>query len=265
MASDSEFQPVRESGWLSGLPNMLRKENGKWWNTRRWLIQSMVWLLLLNGLHMMVLYLSGQESMIPMRDSFESLTIFFTLMGAMTPFGVMILTQGAIIEEKKSGTAEWVLSAPLSREAFVFSKLVVNMLWVFGVLLLLQGVVFEFVLTAFGMTLIPVASLMQGLLIHGFHLLYWLTLTLMLGTFFKGRGAVIGIPVILLGFQDLIADLGRIYLPGLELWLPARITEIAAETTLGGPVSSVVPLFAIGLQIIIFTMVAFWRFKREEF
>ena len=265
MASDSEFQPVRESGWLSGLPNMLRKENGKWWNTRRWLIQSVVWLLLLNGLNMMVLYLSGQESMIPMRDSFESLTIFFTLMGAMTPFGVMILTQGAIIEEKKSGTAEWVLSAPLSREAFVFSKLVVNMLWVFGVLVLLQGVVFEFVLMAFGMTLIPVGSLMQGLLIHGFHLLYWLTLTLMLGTFFKGRGAVIGIPVILLGFQDLIADLGRIYLPGLELWLPARITEIAAETTLGGPVSSMVPLFAIGLQIIIFTMVAFWRFKREEF
>ena len=265
MASDSDFQPVRESGWLSGLPNMLRKENGNWWNTRRWLIQSVVWTLLLNGLHMMVLYLSGQESSIPMRDSFASLPIFFTLMGAMTPFGVMILTQGAIVEEKKSGTAEWVLSAPLSREAFVFSKLVVNMLWIFGVLVLLQGVVYEFVLMAFGMDIISVGSLMQGLLLHGFHLLFWLTLTLMLGTFFKGRGAVIGIPVLLLAFQDLIADLGRIYLPGLKLWLPGRITEIAAQTTLGGPVSSIVPLLAIGLQIVIFTIVAFWRFKREEF
>ncbi len=265
MASDVEFQPVRESGWLSGLPNMLRKENGRWWNTRRWLIQSVVWVLLLNGLHMMVLWLSGQESSIPMRNSYESLSIFFTLMGAMTPFGVMILSQGAIIEEKKSGTAEWVLSAPLSREAFVFSKLVVNMTWIFGVLVILQGVVYEFVLVAFGMDIIPVGSLMQGLLLHGFHLLYWLTLTLMLGTFFKGRGAVIGIPVILLGFQDLIADLGRVYLPGLELWLPGRIEEIAAETALGGPISSLVPLFAIGLQIVIFTIVAFWRFKREEF
>ena len=265
MASDVGFQPVKESGWLSGLPNMLRKENGNWWNTRRWLIQSVVWTLLLNGLHLMVLYLSGLESSIPMRDSFESLTIFFALMGGMTPFGVMILAQGAIIEEKKSGTAEWVLSSPLSREAFVFSKLVVNMVWVFGVLVLLQGVVYEFVLVAFGMNMIPVGSLIQGLLLHGFHLLFWLTLTLLLGTFFKGRGAVIGIPVLLLGFQDLIAELGRVYLPGLELWLPKRIEEIATQMTLGGSISSMVPLFTIGLQIVIFTILAFWRFKREEF
>ena len=264
MASNSELQAVGESGWLSGLPNMLRKENGKWWNTRRWLIQSVVWLLLLNGLHMMVLYLSGQDSSIPM-DALGSITIFFALMGGMTPFGVMILTQGAIIEEKKSGTAEWVLSSPLSREAFVFSKLVVNMIWIFGVLVLLQGVAYEFVLMAFGMDIIAVGSLMPGLLIHGFHLLFWLSLTLMLGTFFKGRGAVIGIPVLLLGFQDLIADLGSIYLPGLELLLPKRIEEIATQVVLGETISSVVPLFAIGLQIVIFTALAFWRFNREEF
>jgi ABC-type transport system involved in multi-copper enzyme maturation permease subunit len=244
---------------------MLNKENGIWWNTRKWLTQSVVWLLLLNGLHMMVLYLSGQESSIPLRNSFESLGIFFTLMGAMTPIGVMILTQGAIIEEKKSGTAEWVLSAPLSREAFILSKLVVNMLWIFGILVLLQGVVYEFVLVGFGMEIIPLGSLLQGLLFHGYHLLFWLTLTLMLGAFFKGRGAVIGIPFLLLGFQDLIADFGRIYLPGLELWLPKRIDEIATQVSLGEPISSVVPLIAIGLQIVVFTVIAFWRFKREEF
>ncbi len=183
MASNSELQAVGESGWLSGLPNMLRKENGKWWNTRLWLIQSVVWLLLLNGLHMMVLYLSGQDLSMPMGDSFESLTIFFALMGGMTPFGVMILTQGVIIAEKKSGTAEWVLSSPLSRESFVFSKLVVNMVWIFGILVLLQGVAYELVLMAFGMDIIAFGSLMPGLIIHGFHLLFWLSLTLMLGVF----------------------------------------------------------------------------------
>jgi ABC-type transport system involved in multi-copper enzyme maturation permease subunit len=244
---------------------MVRKENGIWWNTRRWLIQCIVWILLLNGLHMMVLYLSGQESSISMGSSFESLAIFFALMGGMTPFGVMILTQGAIVEEKKSGTAEWVLSSPLSREAFILSKLVVNMLWIFGILVILQGVVYEFVLIGFGMEIIPIGSLMQGLFLHGFHLLFWLTLTLMLGAFFKGRGAVIGIPVLLLGFQDLIADLGRYYLPGLELWLPKRIEEIATQVSIGEPIQSVVPLVTIGLQIVVFTVIAFWRFKREEF
>ena len=264
MASDSEFQTVGESGWLSGLPNMLRKENGKWWNTRLWLTQSLIWAFLLNGLFSLVLYLNNQGTA-QMGFPFESVTFFFTLMGGMTPFGVMILTQGAIVEEKKSGTAEWVLSAPLSREAFVLSKLVVNMLWIFGTLVLLQGAVFELVLTTFGMEIVPVAALMKGLALHGFHLLFWLALSLMLGSFFKGRGAVMGIPILLLAFQDLIADLGSIYLPGIELVLPKRIEEMATQVTLGGPVSSVIPLFAIGLQIVLFALVAFWRFKREEF
>ncbi len=264
MASDGDFQAVRESGWLSGLPNMLRKENGKWWNTRLWLTQSVIWAFLLNGLVSMVLYLNNQDPA-QMGFPFESVALFYSLLGGMTPFGVMILFQGAIVEEKKSGTAEWVLSAPLSREAFVLSKLVVNALWIFGTLVILQGAVFELVLTAFGMEIVPVAALMKGLALHGFHLLFWLTLSLMLGTFFKGRGPVMGIPILLLAFQDLIAEFGRIYLPGIELVLPKRIEEIAAQVTLGGPISSMVPLIAIGLQIVLFTLVAFWRFKREEF
>jgi ABC-type transport system involved in multi-copper enzyme maturation permease subunit len=264
MTSDGDFQAVRESGWLSGLPNMLRKENGKWWNTRLWLKQSVIWAFLLNGLVSLVLYLNNQD---PAQMGFplESVTLFYALMGGMTPFGVMILTQGAIVEEKKLGTAEWVLSAPLSREAFVLSKLVVNMLWIFGTLVLLQGAVFELILMAFEMEIVPVAALMKGLVLHGFHLLFWLTLSLMLGTFFKGRGAVMGIPILLLAFQDLIAEFGSLYIPGIELVLPKRIEEIAAQATLGGPVSSTIPLFAIGLQIALFTLVALWRFKREEF
>ena len=58
---------------------------------------------------------------------------------------------------------------------------------------------------------------------------------------------------------------GRIYIPGIELVLPKRIEEIAVQVTLGGPVSSTIPLFTIGLQIALFTLVALWRFKREEF
>ena len=80
MASDGDFQAVRESGWLSGLPNMLRKENGKWWNTRLWLTQSVIWAFLLNGLFSMVLYLNNQDP-IQMGLPFESVAFFYALMG----------------------------------------------------------------------------------------------------------------------------------------------------------------------------------------
>jgi len=74
-----------------------------------------------------------------------------------------------------------------------------------------------------------------------------------------------GIPILLLAFQDLIAQLGALYIPGIELVLPKRIEEIATQITLEGTINSTIPIFAIGFQIILFTTIAIWRFKQEEF
>ena len=38
------------------------------------------------------------------------------------------LTQGDLIREKQSGTAQWILSGPVSRESFLLSNLKVNTL-----------------------------------------------------------------------------------------------------------------------------------------
>ena len=50
MASDSTLQLVTERGWRSGLANLMRQENGRWWRARRWWVQSLVWLGVLNGI-----------------------------------------------------------------------------------------------------------------------------------------------------------------------------------------------------------------------
>jgi len=61
MGSEDGFRMVNESGWLSGLLNMLRLEHSRWWDTRQWVVQSAVWLALLNGLHALILYLETLE------------------------------------------------------------------------------------------------------------------------------------------------------------------------------------------------------------
>ena len=139
MTSDQRLTATDGSGFLSGFWNMLVKENGRWIKTRRWLVQSVIWLLLLNGLVTMMLYLEsevtiqgppGSDLGPPGSDLGPPsyVDVFFALMGSMTPFGVMVLTQSDIVGEKQSGTAEWVLSSPLSRDAFLLSKLLVNAL-----------------------------------------------------------------------------------------------------------------------------------------
>ena len=40
MASVTVLQPLKERGWRRGFANLLRKENGEWWHTRRWWLQS---------------------------------------------------------------------------------------------------------------------------------------------------------------------------------------------------------------------------------
>jgi len=252
---------VNESGWLSGLLNMLRLEHSRWWDTRRWAVQSAVWLALLNGLHALILYVETPErgNVVVNGAPFDSVSMFFTLMSVMAPIGVMILMQGSVVREKQSGTAEWVLSAPLSREAFIVSKLVANSLWILAVLVLMQGVAFELVLMAFGVGAVPVLNLLGGLALQGLHLLFWVT------PFFDGRGPVVGIPLALLTFQDLIGALAAKYAPWITLLFPKRIPELAAQVAAGEPVYSWVPLMAVTAWMILFTLAAIWRFRREEF
>ncbi len=49
MAANNVFQPVNESGWRAGFGNLLRKESGDWWSTRRWWSQALIWGAVING------------------------------------------------------------------------------------------------------------------------------------------------------------------------------------------------------------------------
>ena len=46
---ESSLISNRTLGWRMGLRNMLAKENFAWWRTRRWWIQILVAMLILNG------------------------------------------------------------------------------------------------------------------------------------------------------------------------------------------------------------------------
>jgi len=268
VASDQRLTATDGSGFLSGFWNMLGKENGRWIKTRRWLVQSVVWLLLLNGLVTMILYLESDVTIQGPPGSDlgppSYVNVFFALMGSMTPFGVMVLTQSDIVGEKQSGTAEWVLSSPLSRDAFLLSKLLTNALWIFGLLVGLQGLAFNVVLARFGVGTVPWLDLARALGMECLHLVFWLTLTMMLGTFFSGRGPVLGIPIALLILQDL-SELATIWVPSLPQYMPKRLTEMAVGLAMGEPLSTWVPIATVVVCSVVFVLAALWRFKREEF
>ena len=262
LKDDTSLRAVSGGGVFCGLGNKLREENGRWWNTRRWLIQAGLWFIIINGISLMAYFqLKGDPTF-----SWEEIVGIFTgLMGWMVAFGVIILTQSDVVEEKQTGTAEWVLSAPLSRPSFILSKMIVNLVWLLGIVVLLQGIIFSFAMNWLGAGAIVWPNLLLGLGLQGLALAFWLCLSIMLGTFCKSRSPVIGVPLVFLFLQSFIPRMFGSFSDTVSLVLPARLPEYSTNELMGTSIPSVVPVITVVVLCVAFVSLAILRFSREEF
>ena len=297
MASNSVLQPVRDRGWLHGFGNLVRRENHRWWGTRQWIVQILIWTLIVNGILAMLL-ISAKDAAAQARNEavreaiseqqaqqgdaeaaqalqadfplpVEGVMVFFIFLGMATGVGVAILGQEAIVQEKQTGTAAWVLSKPASRIAFVLSKIAGNALGILVTMVAVQGLVAWVLFRTIGGVSLPVGGFIAGLGLAYLNLLFYLLLAIMLGTLFDSRGPVIGITLLLLfGFQ-IFTSLA----PWLFKVMPWILVMSVGEDTLayatmlaiGQPLPSTLPIIATALWCLVFAGVSLWRFSREEF
>ncbi len=261
----TNLTPSTGNGWLSGFGNMLRMENGKWWGTRQWLTQALYWLLAVNGIVAMPLLVAPIMDPGATISVMSGLDIFMPIMAMVAAFGVVIVMQSAIVGEKQSGTAAWVLSSPITRSAFILSKLVANALGLFFVAIVVQGVVGYGITSYYGGAALPVASFAISMGLQALHMVFYITLAVMLGSFFNSRGPVLGIVIGLAAGQDIIGQIVGAILPWFPLLLPNRIHEIALMVATGQTPTTYIPLVSGLLLSAVFVVVAIWRFKRTEF
>jgi ABC-2 type transport system permease protein len=265
MAIDTaSLRLIQPRGWTAGLPNFLRKELHAWWGTRFWLIQTAVWLAVVNGILVIVLWVApatDPNMKLPEGGLMAmGLQVFFAFAAQAAAMGAAILGMGAIIAEKQSGTAAWVLSKPLSRTAFITAKLVALSLGVLLIAILLQGVVAFGQIAAVTRELPGFVPFAIGLGVLAVHTLFYLTLVVMLGTFLNSRGAVVGIALGLLFGQQLAGNL----LGPVAMYLPNSLGALATLASMGEPLPSVVPVVVTALLSVVFVAAALWRFGREE-
>jgi ABC-2 type transport system permease protein len=268
MASTTVLQPVKESGWRRGLANLLRKENGEWWHTRRWWLQTLLWLLIVNGILAIGLWVVPVVDPEDTSDTMDNLGIFIQLMAMFPMFAVIVFTQGAIIGEKQSGTAAWIMSAPVSRSAFILAKLTANAIGFFVIIILVQGLVAYVQLSLSDGSLLSLAPYLAMLALLSLYLLFYLALTLMLGTFFDTRGPVLGIAIaVAIGSMLGVGNLFAGFLPWLTVLLPEAIPGILTLLVQGEPLPDVwpIPIILISVYSLLFIALAIWRFNREEF
>jgi ABC-2 type transport system permease protein len=201
-------------------------------------------------------------------DTMENLGIFVQLMAWFPMFAVIVITQGAIIGEKQSGTAAWIMSAPVSRSAFILAKLVANAIGFFVTIILVQGLVAYVQLSLSDGSPLPLAPYLVLLALLSLYLLFYLALTLMLGAFFDSRGPVLGIAVaVAIGSMIGIGNLFAGFLPWIVMLLPEAIPGILTLLVQGEPLPDVwpIPIILMSVYSLLFVALAIWRFNREEF
>lgn len=262
MASNRTLIEVKDRGWLNGFGSLWRKENrgarGKW----SWVIQILIWIAIIDG--MLVLTMSNSST----GSSAElDLFTFFIFAGIAAAIGVTILGQEAILDERKMGTAAWILSKPVSRTAFLLSKLSAGMLRMLVTMVLLQGFIAFFLLKIKTSITLSIPGFLAGMGLVYLFLIFILTLTLMLSTLFRSRGPVIGIPLVFVvgsQFWTGIPWLGK-YMPTSIILGGGGSTSMPVTLALGQPLTIIEPILTTGLLILIFSIVTLVRFKREEF
>jgi ABC-2 type transport system permease protein len=256
--SGTALAPRQDRGWRAGLTPLMSAGFGSWWRTKEWWTQALLWTAVVNGSLAVAIWGDAPDGM-----------DVFTLFGVMTMFAaiaVAILMQEAIVGEQRSGTAAWVLSKPASREAFMLAKLVPNAVGVVATMIVIPSVALLLQTTLAGIE-VSVPRFAVGASIAALNLLFYLTLTLMLGTLFDSAGPVIAIPLAFAFGQQLITGF-----PGLGSILPWALVvpTNGADASVVGAVIDGQPVTApgaIGLTAVacgVFIVVAFWKWNRTE-
>ncbi len=265
MAGNSAFELVNERGWRSGLSNLSGMEFYRWWGTRLWWTMALMWTAIINMVVAGILW--GSKTPPEIQDVLNLYGIFA---GLFPPIAVVILMQDSIVGEKESGTAAWLLSKPVSRIGFILSKLLPAAVGVSVTMVLIPGLVAYAQFSLFAGSLLSPFGFLATVGVLSLIQIFFITLTVMLGTLFNGRGGVIGIPLAFNFLQQMLVG-GLPFLANVLPWgliaPPGDNSSMAVigSFLLGETPSSLVPLVVIGVCIVIFTAVSVWKFNETEF
>lgn len=269
MAQIDALNRIEHRGRLSGFANMLRKESSNWIGTHRWWLQAFIWLAILNGFmlflqHVMPNMATPDGQPVMEQDPNVSALQFFFSAGSMAlAIGIIILTQGLIIDEKQSGMAEWVLSKPIARTTFVLAKLVASVLGIAVLMLGLPSLLGYLQINLVESAITTPTNFALGVATLSLMLFFFLTLTVMMGVVAESRAAVLGAGLGLLLGGQMVLEI----FPALMEYTPFALPSLAQLVAMGLPLPdwSWQPYVVTAASSVAFTAMALWRFERLEF
>jgi ABC-type transport system involved in multi-copper enzyme maturation permease subunit len=180
--------------------------------------------------------------------------------GIFGVFGAIILTSNIIVGELESGVAHWILSKPISRFSYIFSKTVANIIGIFLTMFPVQAVLTYFIYNNSSELNVTWMSLVAVVLTLFLHVLFYISLTVLCNVLFTSRIAILAIPFGIFFLQQILIN----SLMKHKEFFPYNLVLGATDRLSGGsePLLFSV-LFTLFLSIV-FVIISVQIFKDKE-
>lgn len=278
--SNERTAPISILPAMAGFSILFTREIHQALRLRSLLLHLLVWGIILNGFLLLTIAASREIASSPesipvesaeiqslMSDPSIPISTLLMMMGFALAIYAVISLQDAVIQEKLTGTAAWVLSKPVTRLAFVLSKLAAHVARL--LLIVIPQILISMLLLHFvGNFELDATVFIWGVPLVLVFVLFFSALTLLLGTVSDSRSFVMGIPLALLLLYQPISNL----LAPIMSYLPYAIVlnggdgaaPMVLSVVMGSPISNWMPLItAILLEAVLIGLAA-WNFNRQE-
>ncbi|UYP45239.1 hypothetical protein NEF87_001524 [Candidatus Lokiarchaeum ossiferum] len=256
MATNEVLTRVNDPEWLRGFDNLVKSDIPSWFRTMKWWAQFL-WVFFMTNVIISFTFIGGE---------FDIAVMLFTVFQGLYPvFGILIAMQGTMIGEKNSGTAAWVLSKPVSRTGFILAKFVNNTLASTLFIIILPGIIGYLEITLMAGLEISFFGFILGNCLLWLHMMFFLTMSLLVGTIFNNRRAVLIVGITFFVIEMLLQGMVPADLMVSTLAFPSPNISLAEALITGQSVFSIWPILIAIVSCVVFVILAIWRFKQEEF
>ncbi len=255
---------VSDRAWvLAGLRNLARRELSTWWTTRRWWTQALVWTAILVGvLAAMLWVLPGltESAGGPATSTVDTVRQFPELIGLVMAIGVVLAGQGLILDERRNGVLEWLLSKPVTPAAVVVARFLGNAGGMVATMVALPWIAVHVTLSlATGAPWPPAQSVAAAALL-GLVVVFHLSLVLALGALLRSRVAVLALPLVAVVGADLVVGL----IPSLFHVSPWTLGALASVVLTDGVMITWSPVVATMAWTAALVVVASLALHRQD-
>ena len=254
--------PSVQVGPLLGFGHMLKKELRDWFSTRRWLWVGGISTGLIAGILSLVAFGVQAAKAEGQPAPTEGLAVLpIALVGSMLVIGAVLVAMGEVIEEKKSGTAAWIMSKPASRIAFILSKFTASTIGVLLLVLLVPGAVGLGLTTFFFGAQFALLSVVLAFAILALYFVMTVAITVLLSVVMPAQSAVAAAGLgVVFGLPLIATMLPQAIVP----WLPTTMEKVAEAVIVTGQLPGVQSLIT-GAVVLVFSVIAACAlFTRQE-